>query len=98
MNFWKLNESLNGGEKDDDQAMQAIRTGQNVSKDSNFWEDFITVTGNADAMSALLGIPKERITGWASKIRSLVAKVEEMDDHTTKKPKHQIINTGKLNI
>lgn len=95
MNFWKLNESL--ADKDE-QAMQAIRSGINLSKDNNFWEDFITVTGNAEALSALLNVPKERITGWASKIRDLVSKVEEMDDHTTKKPKHKIINTGNLNI
>ena len=95
MNFWKLNEAL-GNYGDEEDAIQAIRSGLNV--DEGFWEDFITVMGNSDALSALLQIPKEKITGWASRIRELVEKVNSMDSESNHKIKKKMLNTGRLNI
>lgn len=58
------------------QAMEAIRSGMNLRKEDcgDFWDDFITVCGNADALSKLLDVPKETITGWPGKIRELKEK------------------------
>ena len=71
---------LTSGEES--QAMEAIRSGLNLRGPDcgNFWEDFITVAGNADAMSELLEVPKEKVTAWASKITEMLDKVESDDD------------------
>lgn len=93
MDFWKLNEALEN--QNEDMAIRAIRSGLNI--DEGFWEDFITVTGNADALAVLLDIPREKITGWASKIRQLVEKVNNMDS-SSDKTKKKMLNTGDLKI
>lgn len=95
MNLWTLNEFLQN-QNDEEMAIRAIRNGLNISE--NFWEDFITATGNADAMAVLLDIPREKITGWGSKIRQLVEKVHNMDGESGDKTKKKMINTGDLKI
>ena len=71
---------LDSGEET--KAMEAIRNGMNVRKPEcgDFWDDFISVSGNADAMADLLEVPKEKVTSWASKIRGLVEKIKDADD------------------
>jgi len=78
---------LTSGEES--QAMEAIRNGLNLRKPDcgDFWEDFITVSGNADAMSELLEVPREKVTNWASKITELVDKVKEDEDQDGNKKK-----------
>jgi len=89
--MWKLVEQhpdLEGDEEgpllgsgEEGQAMEAVRSGMHLRKEGcgNFWDDFNTVCGNADAMSALLDVPKEKVTGWAQKVNELVEKVEKTD-------------------
>jgi|WetSurMetagenome_2_1015567.scaffolds.fasta_scaffold1082580_1 hypothetical protein len=79
------------------QAMEAIRSGLYLRKEGcgSFWDDFISVCGNADAISELLDVPKEKITGWGGKIRELVEKVEQMDAGDSKKGKAKLVTTGK---
>ena len=82
---------------DDSQAMEAIRSGLHLRKEGcpDFWEDFITVCGNADAMSELLEVSREKITGWASKIRDLVEKVDKKDgEQKTVSNKSKMLATG----
>jgi len=85
---------LDSGE--DGQAMEAIRSGLHLRKKNcgDFWEDFITVCGNADAMSALLEVPKEKVTGWNSKIREMLDKVSDADKEGEKSEKREQIPTG----
>lgn len=80
---------------DDEKAMAVIRSGLNIRKDGcgNFWDDFVTVCGNADAMAALLDIPREKITGWAGRIHDLIAKVDSKDTDSNK-TKAEVIPTG----
>jgi len=70
---------LDSGEES--KGMNAIRNGMNIRKPEcgEFWEDFITVAGNADAMADLLEVPREKVTSWASKIRELIEKVNNAD-------------------
>ena len=53
--------------------------------------------GNSDAVAVLLDIPKEKITGWASRIRQLLEKIQNMDS-SSDKTKHKMINTGDIRI
>jgi hypothetical protein len=96
---------LEGGEEgplldsgEEGQAMEAIRSGLHLRKKDcgDFWEDFITICGNADAMSALLEVPKEKVTGWNNKVREMLNKVDEADDDAedSDKGKREQIPTG----
>jgi len=82
---------------EDSQSMEAIRSGVHLRKEGcgDFWDDFITICGNADAMSELLEVPREKITGWSGKIRELLDKVEKKDgeqQHVSNKS--NVISTG----
>ena len=81
----------------DTQAMEAIRSGLHLRKEGcpEFWEDFITVCGNADAMSELLEVPREKVTGWSGRIRELVedANKKETEQKSISK-KSKMIATG----
>jgi DnaJ-domain-containing protein 1 len=94
MDFWKFHETLMN-QNDEEMAIRAIRSGLNVNE--NFWEDFISMIGNSDAVAVLLDIPKEKITGWASRIRQLLEKIQNMDS-SSDKTKHKMINTGDIRI
>lgn len=63
-------------------ALRAIRNGMNLRKEDcgSFWDDFIQVCGDSDAMAELLEVPKEKITGWPSKIKEVLGQVEEKDN------------------
>lgn len=80
-------------------SMQAIRSGQNLRKDDcgDFWDDFISVCGNADAMADLLEVPREKVTGWASKIRTLIDKIDAADSNEADADeKAELMPTGDL--
>jgi hypothetical protein len=61
----------------DEKSMEAIRTGQNIRDD--FWDDFIQLTNNADAVAQLLGVRTDQVTGWASKVKNMIDKVHDAD-------------------
>lgn len=73
------------------QAMAAIRNG--LQRGETFWDDFITVCGNAEALSELLDVPKEKVTGWASKIKETISKVKRADDHDDVSDKTEMLPT-----
>jgi hypothetical protein len=81
---------------DDGKSIEIIRKGLFFNKkDYNFWEDFVSLCGNADAMSELLDVPREKITGWAGRIRKLIDETknssQEQDDLSKKS---KMISTG----
>ncbi|MHA1949715.1 MAG: hypothetical protein ACW99G_06965 [Candidatus Thorarchaeota archaeon] len=87
---------LDSGEET--KAMEAIRNGMNIRKPEcgDFWEDFISVSGNADAMADLLEVPKEKITSWGSKIRDLLEKVKQADgeESDSENSRSEMVPTG----
>lgn len=109
--LWELMEQDIGGQDDtandpapdngdpDTGAMNAIRTGINIraKKDcGDFWDDFIKVCGNADAMSELLDVPREKVTGWAGRIQELLDKVGKSDEESasSRKKSAEMLSTG----
>jgi hypothetical protein len=91
--FWNLLETTEENSK----SLDIIRSGNNLkSLDcGNFWDDFINLCGNAESMSELLDIPKEKITGWSGKISNLRKEVEEKDTSNINK-KNRIIKNGEI--
>ena len=83
------------GSNEDGIEMDAIRAGINIRKDGDFWNDFINLCGNAEAVSELLDVPVETVTGWAGKIRELVEKAEKEDgEEGAKSKRSEILATG----
>ena len=66
---------------EDGKAMEVIRKGLNLRKPGcgDFWEDFIDICNDADGLSELLDVEREKISKWASLIKQHIEKVEDMD-------------------
>jgi|GEM_PF-6090496 len=73
------------------EATNAIRTGLNIRED--FWDDFISLCNNTNAVATLLGVRPEQVGSWGSKIREKLdnVKISDVPDNKTK-----VIDTGNL--
>ena len=76
---------------EDEKALEVVRKGMNLQRGSDFWSDMISLCGNADGMASLLDVPKEKITGLASKINKLKNKIDSSDSESSK---DKLIKTG----
>jgi hypothetical protein len=56
-----------------------IRKGLNITKEGNFWDYFIKICDDSNALSKLLNVPKEKITSWAGEIRNVIQEVKNKD-------------------
>jgi hypothetical protein len=83
---------LKEADQKDSKAMEAIRTGINVSED--FWDNFLQVINNSEALSELLDVPTTKIGSWHSKINDALSKVKQADEGPEVKKKNKMINTG----
>jgi hypothetical protein len=62
-------------ENEDKQAMEAIANGMNI--DENFWQNFMMVLNNTEALSSLLGIPAIKLNKWRSRVSKYLTKYLE---------------------
>ena len=94
ISFYKFINILNENqdEEQNSETLNLIRSGNNLRKNDcgNFWDDFINLCGNANAMSKVLDVPKEKITGWAEKINEIRQLVKNKDSNT----KNRVLKTG----
>ena len=77
--------------KDDEKALEVVRKGMNMQRGSDFWDDLLSLCGNAEGMSALLGVPKEKITAMGGRINKLKEKAIDTDKTDSK---DRLIKTG----
>jgi hypothetical protein len=94
MRLWENMTHEKDAEHIDTGAMKAIRTGLNIR--DNFWDDFLVVLNNAEALSELLGVRPEQIAGWASRIKHNLERVKRADvaGEGEEKPKAKVLDTG----
>jgi hypothetical protein len=76
----------------DTKAMAAIRTGLNISED--FWDNFLLVLGNSDALAELFDVPRVKITGMHHRIREALNKVQQSDAVPDPKKKGKMVNAN----
>lgn len=76
--------------KSDEKALEIVRKGMNLQRGEDFWSDLISLSGNAEGMSSLLDVPKEKITGLASRINKLKSKINTKET----KIKDRLVKTG----
>jgi hypothetical protein len=86
----KIDEShSNNSEEFNDKAIATIKTGLNLDED--FWDNFKNIC-NSPGLGELLGVSKNVISTWYSKIDKHLNKVEEMELNSSKRNK--MIKTG----
>lgn len=73
---------------EDAQALNIIRNGKDLrdKEESQFWDDFISLCTNASGMSELLGVSKDKVVSWPSKIKELLNQLERQ---TSESPAHR---------
>lgn len=76
-------------ESDNDTALSAITTGQNVASD--FWDNFIMVCNNKEGVAALLGVSPEKVAMWPTMVKEKLDQAEPEDSDSTKT---NLIHTG----
>lgn len=92
VSFYKFSEILESQENT--KALDLVRYGNTLRNGEcgNFWDDFISLLSNAEGMSQLLDVPKEKITAWAGYINELRKEADNLDSTSNKKNK--IIKNG----
>ncbi len=95
LSFAKLWENIldhMGNDEHESLSMKAIRTGINIR--DGFWDDFLLVLNNREAMSELLGVTTEQISSWAVIIKDNLAKIEDADQIDDKEVRTKVLDTG----
>ena len=77
-------------EEDNEKAMDVVRKGMNLDED--FWDGFLSLCGDSEGMSALIGASKENITGLGGRIRKMMSEIRRKDSDSGKRDK--MIKTG----
>jgi hypothetical protein len=78
-------------EEGPEKAMAVVRKGINLRED--FWDDFLSLCGDAAGMAELLDVPREKITGLSGRIGRLKDKIKEKDSTGVK---DRLITTGEM--
>lgn len=60
---------------EDDLAVDAIRQG--FLADPNFWQNFISLLNNPEALAKLFNVPHHKVTSWYSRIEKYLQKYME---------------------
>jgi len=78
-------------EYQDSQALEAIQNGINV--DENFWNNFLAVLNNTEALSNLLGVPAIKMNKWRGRIIKYLTKhLEDSGEQVDLKKKRKLID------
>jgi hypothetical protein len=64
---------------EDGRALNVVRIGKEFhdKNETPFWDEFISLCGNTEDMSELLGVSKEKILSWPSKIQDMLDRLEQ---------------------
>jgi hypothetical protein len=103
--FWQIWESMQESiqkqpqveDDDDSKALRVVRTGMGLGEPgsgSNFWDDFASICGDAEGLSDLLGVSRDEISQWPSKIEAAKKRVDSSDDEEGKSDKRELLPTG----
>lgn len=85
---------MNTGEQK--RALSIIRLGKNLHKKNQtpFWEEFISLCNDSEGLSELLGVSREVIQSWPSKISDALDESESSAESPYDKMDQKVIPTG----
>lgn len=86
---------MNSGEEMD--HLGVLRTGQELhnEKQISFWDEFTSLCADTDGLGKLLGVSREKISGWPARIRDGLSKLERHKAmNPAEKEKTALIATG----
>lgn len=83
---------------EESKAAQVVRAGLALRNDGDtpFWDDLIQLCANADGLAELLGVKREAVTSWASRIKDTLAEVEKQTQNDPKEAdeRDEMLPTG----
>lgn len=83
---------------DENRSLRVVRSGNSFrnNDDGSFWEEFISLCGDAEGMAGLLGVRREQVANWPSRIRKAKDRVEMHDQMPEEKPEEdrKLMPTG----
>lgn len=88
--FREFRESLD--KEDRKKALEVVRKGLNIDSEGYFWDMFLSLCGDPEGMSTLLGTSRESVTGLGGRIRGLIEEIRDKESSETKRKK--VIKTG----
>jgi|APSaa5957512493_1039668.scaffolds.fasta_scaffold172357_2 hypothetical protein len=65
------------------ESMDIVRSGMNLS--DGFWDNFISLCGDSQAISELFEVPRSKVATWGKKINSLIEKIEKEDSNDSER-------------
>jgi hypothetical protein len=87
-----------GEDGDDSKALRVVRTGlglRDPGADKDFWDDFSSICGDAEGLAALLGVSRDEVAQWPSKVQETKKKVDSSDDSQGGESKRrELVPTG----
>ncbi len=96
MSLWEqIDKSKQLAENEDSASIKAIKTGLNIRED--FWDDFLSLTNNREALADLLEVRPEQIANWPFRIKEGLDKVQKSNDDVEEEDiDTKILPTGEL--
>ena len=92
--FQKLWEKVSqeDSETPENKSMDAIRNGIGIR--DGFWDDFLLLLNNAEALADLLQVPVEKIGTWYETIKNNIDMVQKADGKSIPKERKKLLKTG----
>ena len=77
---------MDSGEQDEVNSI--VRIGKDLHKENQtpFWDEFITLCNNADALASLLKVSREKIMEWPARIKETLEKIEKHTSNNSERP------------
>lgn len=85
------------GSGEEARAISAVRAGKTLHEEgeASFWDEFISLCSNADGLAELLGVSREKVTSWPSRIKDYLQKLDKYNvENPSEKKKVEMIPTG----
>lgn len=86
--YYRIKEDLDSQKSE----LKAIRNGLGIRE--SFWEDFLALLNNAEAVASLLNVSPEKVGTWTNLIKQGLKEVHDSDNEIVPKNKKRLLRTG----
>jgi hypothetical protein len=75
-------------------ALTVIKSGKELhgEGEASFWEEFISLCSNSDGLAELLGVSREKVNSWPTRIQDQLEKLSQ--NNSQDKEEKKIVPTG----